>query len=541
MFEYSSNKLHIFAGGNRSNLFFNSPQNGKDGWVISGIGLKADEYESSIFTKNDWSNHLDNLNNINGHFILVKWNNEKITFESDPIGLRDIYISEGENEIVFSTRVDWLAKSHKLKINFDEFGSRWLLFNQISNSSVFFKTDRIVAGKKVSISLNENRRTNYSYNWLPDKQGQMIGVDDYLKKLKPLIFIEEKPSLGLSGGMDSRVLLSYLLKENIKFDTFTFGSISHPDSLMAHKIVKDFNLSHKQYNAELPSIDKLISKIKEYTTLTIVNNASSAIFQSLNYSLMNNQHSVLIDGCFGEIFRREFFYKLYFNGKKFLLNKDAKGIIPHILLHHADIFNEDINNLMIGGIEKKLLYWFENLPSVEEIGIENWLDLFALKTRMPNYFLHEQTIIDNVVTSIMPFAQLNLLKTLFNIPIPLRKNGKLLRQIIKQNYSFLEKYPLVKGNSTYPYYFNSFQSRLLSYVRKKTNKNIYRDNSRDKLLNLLKPYILDISSSQTFKNSEIYNPKKIIEIINNYYRGNLTYGYSLDWWLSFELFRLNIE
>ena len=530
----------MLAGGNKNNLFLNPPQNGEDGWIVSGIGIKPNKHNSSIFTEKDWSNNLDTLNNIDGHFVLVKWNNEKLFIETDPIGLRDIYISENENEILFSTRVDWLAKAHKLKINFNEFGSRWLLFNQISNDSVFFDVERIVAGKKASISLNGHDVKYYNYNWLPDEQTKEIEIDEFSEILKPLIFIGDKLSLGLSGGMDSRILLSFLLGEKINFGTFTFGSPDHPDSLMAETLVKDFNLQHKRYNAELPSIEDLITKIKEYSTQTVVNNGASAIFQSLNYSLMHNKHSVLIDGCFGEIYRREFFYRLYFKGKKHILNKNAKEIIPHIALPHADIFNNDINKLMSESIEAKLDFWFASLPSAEKIGIENWLDLFAIKTRMPNYFLHEQNIIDNAVTSVMPFAQLSLLKTLFNIPVSYRKNGKLLRKLLKKNYPILEKYPLVKGNSTHPYYFNSFQSRILSQLRKKTNKNIYQDNSRDILLNKLKPYILDISSLLDFKNSEIYDTQKVKKIIDGYYKGNSNYGYALDWWLSFELFRQNI-
>ena len=92
---------------------------------------------------------------------------------------------------------------------------------------------------------------------------------------------------------------------------------------------------------------------------------------------------------------------------------------------------------------------------------------------MPNYFSHEQTIIDNLVTSIMPFAQLSLVKKLFNVSISSRKNGNLLRTLIDNNFPSLKKYPLVKGSSIHPYYLNSFQSRILTEFRKKLNMSIY--------------------------------------------------------------------
>ncbi|MEN8192041.1 MAG: hypothetical protein ABFS12_04450 [Bacteroidota bacterium] len=416
-----------------------------------------------------------------------------------------------------------------------------MLFNQISNNSVFFGVERIVAGKKASISLNEYKIKYYNANWLPDEQSQNIDVEKYSENLKSLIFISDKQTLGLSGGMDSRVLLSYLLEGNSSWDTFTFGDSKHPDSFIAQSLVNDYNITHTKYHASLPQADILINKIQDYSLQSVVNNGASAIFQSLNYSSMRNQHSVLIDGCLGEIWRREFFYRLYFNGKKSILNGEARDIIPNISLPHADIFTEDINNLMTSRFESQLHYWFENLPAVETIGVENWIDLFALKTRMPNYFLHEQTVIDDVVTSLMPFSQLSLLKSLFNVPISLRKNGKLLRSIIKTNFPSLEKYPLVKGTSINPYNLSSFQSRALSKFRKKFKRDSYKDNSKENLFNILKPYILDISSSESFYNSEMYDHKKVKNIIESYYGGNKTYGYALDWWLSFELFRQNIE
>lgn len=542
LFEYSSKKIKIFAGGNKNNLFFNasSKQNEQQGWVISGIGLKPNGVGSTIFKKEDWSEHLDTLNNIDGHFVAAKWNEERIVFETDPLGLRDIYVSESKSDIIFTTRVDWLAKSHELKINFNEFGSRWLLFNQITNNSVFHGIERIVSGKKATIALNGYDIKYYNSNWLPDEQSRNIDVGSYSENLKSLIFIGDKQTLGLSGGMDSRVILSYLLEGNSSWDTFTFGNPKHPDSLISQSLVNDYNIEHTQYHTELPPIENLISKIRDYSIQTIVNNGVSAIYQSLNYSSMSNQHSILIDGCLGEIWRREFFYRLYFNGKKSILNKDAKSIIPNISHPHADIFTEEINNLMTSSIEDQLHYWFENLPPVEKIGVENWIDLFALKTRMPNYFSHEQTIIDDVVTSIMPFAQMSLIKKLFNVPISLRKNSSMLRNLINISSPSLKKYPLVKGSSIHPFYFNSFQSRVLTKFRKKLNVNLYKDDSREQLLNILKPYILDISSSVSFKNSGMYDHKKVKIIIESYYSGNLNYGYALDWWLSFELFRQHL-
>ena len=59
----------------------------------------------------------------------------------------------------FSTNVVWLSKLINLEKDFNEFSSRWLLFNQISDKSIFKGIHRIVAGKKVIINLSNNLKS----------------------------------------------------------------------------------------------------------------------------------------------------------------------------------------------------------------------------------------------------------------------------------------------------------------------------------------------------------------------------------------------
>lgn len=118
--------------------------------------------------------------------------------------------------------------------------------------------------------------------------------------------------MSLSGGMDSKVILSYSLKiKEINFDTHTFGDPNHPDSEIARSIAKGFGIGHEQFNQGIPDAEKSIEDIREYTSQTLVNNAASAVLQLQNYSYLKGRNVVLIDGGFGEIWRREFFYKLF--------------------------------------------------------------------------------------------------------------------------------------------------------------------------------------------------------------------------------------
>jgi hypothetical protein len=553
-YKYETEKIKLYAGSLSENLYFHKNKNDdKKGWVVAGIGLQSNIISTHILQKEEWKNILERDNkseiikNLDGHFIVVEWNGNSISFYSDVLGLRDIYVAQNRNIVLFSTNVVWLSKLLNMEIDFSEFGSRWLLFNQISHRSIFKGIHRIVAGKSATISLNEKLLVDYSeFNWLPSNTRKQFGIEEYSSKLNSLINInlpkEKHLSLSLSGGMDSRVILSFLLlNRHLTFDTHTFGNPAHPDSIIAKEITENLNIHHEQFNAAIPAADNIIEEIGKYTSETLVNNPASSFLQLRNYSFIFKRNVVLIDGGFGEIWRREFFYKLYLQGKNALLERNTKKIIPYLLLQRADIFTTEVIEQMMKGVDIQLNELFANLPNIEIDSLMNWLDLFAIKTRLTNYYAHEQTRLDNYLISVMPFIQPSMMKDLLNMEVYLRTNGKLFRKIIRNNAPILERFDLAKGKSTHPYFLSTFQSRLYGLVKEKLKLNKYHENDSHALLNSLKEYIYDIVYSKYIKETSYYDYLKIKKIVESYYKGDTTYAKSLDWWLSFELFRQNIS
>lgn len=549
-YKYETDKIKLYAGSSSENLYFHKDKsNDNKGWIVVGIGLQNNLEATNILQKEDWNKILERddrreiIKNLDGHFIIIEWNGSSLSFYSDVLGLRDIYVAQNKNIVFFSTNVVWLSKFINLELDFSEFGSRWLLFNQISDKSIFKDIHRVVAGKSVKISINKNLLIEFSdFNWLPSSTTKQFGVEEFSSKLNSLINIklpnEKHLSLSLSGGMDSRVILSFLLKNNdLDFDTHTFGSPTHPDSIVAQAITDKLKIKHEQFNAAIPKADKCIEEISRYTSATLVNNAASSFIQLQNYSFLYNKNVALIDGGFGEIWRREFFFKLFLRGKNALLERNIKKIIPYLMLERADIFTTEVFEQMMRGIDTQLNDLFAKLPKIEIDSLMNWLDLFAIKTRLINYYSHEQTRLDNYLVSVMPFIQPSLMSNLLNMPIQLRQNGKLFRKIIENNAPILEKFSLAKGQSVHPYFLNSLQSRLYGIVKEKFKLNKYQENYSQTLLNNLKEYVYDMLNSRAVKETSYYDYTKIKTIVESYYKGNTSLIKSLDWWLSFELYR----
>lgn len=545
--------ISIYAGGNPHSCFFYQNSDIKKGWAIVGIGIIENGYGYKLLDETNWKTILEensfNIEGISGHYVIIRWDERNINIYTDKLGLRDIYISKFDNKILFSTRLDWLTKFINAEIDFKVFGSRWLLFNQISSNSVLTNAIRISGGVSLNIDIKSLEWVLKKDEFIPiPKDGNShTSIEEFSNRLNKIIQIpfnsSSNLSLSLSGGMDSRVLLSFLLKDIKRdvWDTHTFGDINHPDSIISNKITKQFNFDHKNINRDIPSVENCISELIDYCGQTIVNNSASSILQLNNYQLLRNwDNKTIIDGGFGEIWRREFFNRLFIKGKNALLKQEYENVLIHLKLHRADIFTEDINNLMYLGCKEQLENIFEELPSIEELGIENWLDLFAIKTRLLNYYSHEQARLDSLIKSYMPFIQIPLLNYLFITPIEIRKNAKLFRQLIKKNYSPLSKFWLAKGSTSHPFALTMIQSRLWNILSKKLNLSQYNSNSTIIFLRYLNEYINDIMRSKSVQECGFYDYKKIKMILDNFNTNSNLTAYDLDWLLSFEIFRKTI-
>lgn len=194
------------------------------------------------------------------------------------------------------------------------------------------------------------------------------------------------------------------------------------------------------------------------------------------------------------------------------------------------------------GAEKQLEAIFRELPKPANLGAENWIDLFALKTRIRNYYSHEQSRLDEIGASYMPFLQPSILDNLLSMKVKHRKNGKLFKLIIKENENKLAGYHLVKGETLQPFGRSTFHARIKGIVNRIAAGNSSTDEKTLTLFKKLLPLISDLVFSKIVSECGFYDQKKIRLSVENLHKGKneLSSIRELDWWLSFELFRQEI-
>jgi hypothetical protein len=550
LYTLQKNNLFITFGGIPETCIVN--KNKESGWAVLGLGILLNDNGSKIMSKKEWEMALkeeEQLNKkINGHYIVVKWKNNNISFISDPLGVRNLYYSDEKAEKVFSTRLDWITKFKKsCEIDFETFGSSWLTYNNLSYNPIIKGIKNTGPGGR--ILLKEDKLKATREEWLPSfKKYDFLELENRLIKISiPENLGDRTLTFGLSGGFDSRMFLAILFpftgqNSTRTIITHTFGEENDPEVEIAKRITKNLRITHKYLNEKAIYNDKYLSRLRSFISQSNMIGPASSYQKMRYFSHRYFKDKILIDGAFGGIARRVQHNRLIKFGQKGLKEENPALIYKHIELSRGDIFRDEYMKKMKKGTLEQINNLIENLPSVKEIGCENFVDLLTIKTRPPNYTNPEQTRLDNILVNYIPFLQIDLLDTVFSMSLYWRENGRYFRRIIKEFRPELTKYPVIKGNNKIPFFLPTSAASAYAKLKNKLFKN-YQNDYRIEFYRHIKEHVLKTLDSNDFKNFSPYNHKKIKNIVKDFYSGSFNNINTLDWWYTFEIWRkeLGIE
>ena len=544
LFTNESPDLYIAAGGNTFTCHFESKEL-DHGWTVVGTGLSRSGSNYRIMDSNDWKKYLFKKDSvqykINGHYTLLKWNGTNLKIETDCLGLREIYLYFSDKFLLFSTRIDWIGKIVKAEFDIKHLGSAWLLSSQISNDSFLKDVVRITKCKECTIDRKSYKLKLWDEVFDPKIKST---PDEFYIELETMInsLYESSESfdLSLSGGLDSRLLLSYLLKINRqRIKTHTFGNPKHPDNKIAHNISEKLNFKHRNIYSTPELCDNLIVEIEEFILQKRLTNPITE-YLNLRFYKSFEPDTVMIDGGFGELWRNESLYRLKTTDKNAVISKNINSLFRLLYLNRADIFKEDVILEMTGHIKNQIEDLFSGIISYDVLGLNNIIDILLFNIKMPNFISPEQTRIDNYAICVMPFVQPSILSLFLGLDDKLKINGNLFRRIIKKNCHELKNFKLVKGNVIRSYHSGSMKTRIVNRLKSRLGL-AYNEQDKLKLLYLLRDYANDLMNSQSVKEYHLYDYKKIRTLLENFYNGNTALSYEVDWWLSFEIFRKYIS
>lgn len=516
------------------------------GWAVAGLGFEKNSENRKALAAADWQNLLSPphpaLSQLDGHFVALKWKPGHLQCYTDCLGLRTLFLLEIDSGCAFSTRLDWLAQMNSgCQIDFGIFGAQWLLFNQLTYDSFVHGIKRVGPAGVATCTPSSIQMTHKPYT--PDFSG--AARRSLHSVLQPLLDLEssdsEQLSLGLSGGLDSRALLTLLAANRQRpFALHVFGHAEHPDVGIARQIAAEEGFALRHFDDPLPDAEKSWDLLQDYAAQACVVEPASAILHTRYYPKLFAGKKFVVDGGFGEIARRQFFNRILKRGRQALTSGNPASIFPFLHVFRADIFQKEILQIMKKGALQQIESTWSAMPAIDEIGRENFLDLLAIRTRLPNYYGFEQSRLDGDVVNYMPFAQPSFLQYVFEAPVHMRRNGTLYRQLIRQNLPSLAKYPLVKGTTTYPFYLGTVPAWLWTKLKSRLGRQ-FADPALPAFLGGLSGLLADLAHSADVKSYPAYDHQSIVKMVDGFLAGKSEYAQQINWWLSLEAWRRSIR
>lgn len=543
----SSGNVYVAIGGNPDTSFWESETETSPGWAVVGLGIGHVNGRASILTKSDWHRLLTQTafdpNVLDGHFVALRWRSGRLECFADQLGLRTLYYAQGSGEICLSTRLDWVARAagHS-EVDWAALGSRWLLFNQLSYGSGVTGIERLGPGGYALFEDGSIVRFTANRPWLPafEPESPETALGILRQLVQCALSHPYVPSLGLSGGLDSRVLLALFRSCSPSgFVTHTFGDDRDPDVQVAKRIAQSLGVPHLQLNEPLPDVQTCIREVRSFAARSMLIEPVTTYLKLRYYPELRRNGRLMIDGGFGEIARRQYLNRVVRLGQAALRNRETSRLLELMRAPRADVFSSEVTARLEAGALRSLEEALDRMPPVEKIGVENFVDLFAVRTRVPNFGGPEQARLDGEILNFMPLVQPRFLRAMFGVPAKQRSNAGIYYDTIRSLDPGLGRFPLVKSVYTYRFGLSSAASWLTVKLKSKLLTG-YSDPKPDALLAHLQEYVMDLAHSQEVRTNPVYDARKL-EAVTKYYRGGRHLRSMVDWWLAFELWRQSLS
>ncbi|MFQ5572606.1 MAG: hypothetical protein ACE5G0_23275, partial [Rhodothermales bacterium] len=324
-FKTRSETLYLAVGGLAETCCYAGlHQTSFDGFAVVGLGIRLHERHCTFLDTEDWRALITRprpaLDALDGHFVAVRWQPGKVACFTDALGIRTLYLTRLSGGVAFSTRLDWLAAlRNDAEINFETFGTHWLTFNQLSTDSLVSGIQRMGPGSRATCTDGDFQLINHP--WTPDTGESDRRGEAFSKILAALVHPKTADgrtlSLGLSGGLDSRLLLA-LRPSDAPIQTHVFGPDEHPDVRVSKRIAEGEGLQHVHFHAPTPEADECLDLLRNHVAQTHAVSSASSLLGLRYYPDLHAQHRLMIDGGFGEAARRQFMNRLLRQGRSAL-------------------------------------------------------------------------------------------------------------------------------------------------------------------------------------------------------------------------------
>jgi len=496
--------------------------------------IKGSFYPENHFELNDLlqeiiKNGIEIIGEIKGYFCGIYYNIEKkeLYFFTDKFGHFDLFFYFKDNLLIISDFFNEILLSKNFSLSDVEVESiyEFILFEFPLFEKTFIKFIKFVSMGTIykfdlnSNSLIKNQYYDYKFNiTMSFNINNIIFQLDRLfnnafKRIKRMNPSDSVYGLGLSGGMDSRLVAYYAIKYKLKIKTFIYGETNSDAYYISRKLVKLLGLEHYELGFNRDFFNSSEKSINYNPMMNVLYTWYYAIFEKLP------EFDILLSGYIGD-----YQFGMYLDKwDKFIKNNTE--FVENILKCHIEIGNiDDIacyfnKSSIISDIKKKIIH-FSNISKNSE---------FWQKKEEFNYKYRQRIFWKNLPSfnflglynQISIFTDLDLFDFLMQIPFELRLKRSLFYSFLKAKLPELLK---IRPERRIPVYYRNFLIkffyRIIRYFDKKLKTHIIFKKSYKEIRGWLsgyEPFINYINNLFSKDNPlfyKLFNPIKIKKLIS---------------------------
>lgn len=178
-----------------------------------------------------WTEVPNSLNTIEGDISIIKSENEKCYFASDICGIGNVIYYHKSGVFIISDDIWDIVR--EIEPDFADLDTEWIkrsIFTAVIDGSTFLNNTKVLLRSQIGIynaiddTLNVKEYREFRYS------GQIVSLEEAVKSVDESLnkmfnnlsekFPKKRFGMGLSGGLDSRVIPHYAKKYNLDLLTF---------------------------------------------------------------------------------------------------------------------------------------------------------------------------------------------------------------------------------------------------------------------------------------------------------------------------------
>lgn len=538
-YSFETSSIRVYAGGSGKNIkVFENPLNHLEKVFVLGDPILRKGLDFCYPDANDWYNLLlneGNFANLEGHWLILIASRTEIRAYNDLLCKRSLLIHKGSDGYFICSELPLLKEAGLAKIDPRKFGIYWhSMFpppkRRYAPSSDIWYQDVEMLFQNGSIKLSKKGLELECSPLQPDPEPL-----DLLKMLENFTLLPlragRRVCYGLSGGMDTRALLSIALKHKMPFSAVHFGDKNNPDYIIAERIAKDFKIPFRFIG--ISDVDWGWDNAREYLHARGFGFNPASSYLMSYYPIIGEDFDIFMCGYYGEMFRSRSMFA-HFTSLATFKKPSYRSFARYVTQMPPSFFIPELRLEMYKAYMDSLQDIVSQLPPQGKMANPLWMDLLYVRYSSRSIVFPDICNLDLYICDHMPFLQSSILKQHWHYGLTAQLNEQPHRKLISNNTPQLAKYPLVLAGHTAPYLLKPYVLKLWVAAKQRRKPNIIHSRAKSFLWEN-KNKIWDLRHDKSIAEDPLLDLKLIDYYLNEYYKGNQAYCNSVLSFLSYAL------